>query len=165
MAEQVFSLKISGIDEFRLAMATADKNIRSHMEKALFRAGTKIQRRAQEILTENGHVVTGNLRRSIITDVVIPDTKGFSVTIVASESELEAGFNKNKSKVDELQANGKTVPHKYKSITGTFVYYAPFVEALPDGGFMLPAVLEMKDEVLQDLSDVIQKAIEEAGKK
>lgn len=165
MAERVFGVVIKGVDEFKLAMATMDKEIRSHMIPALYRAGVKVQRRAQEIIGEKGHVVTGNLRRSIITEAVVPEGSGFSVTISASEKELEQGFHKNKGKVNEYLANGKNVPKKFESSTGTFVYYAPFVEALPDGGYMLPSFLEKKDEVIKDLNAVIAKAIETIDRK
>lgn len=83
----------------------------SSMTKTLFNAVQIVEARAKEILTEKGHIVTGNLRRSINTSIV-----------------------ENSAKVSRVQV-------------GSFVEYAPFVEALPDGGFLYPAVVETFDQV------------------
>jgi hypothetical protein len=165
MAENVFSIKINGVQEYKLALATMDKSIRERMGQALFRAGVKVQARAQEIITEKRHVITGNLRRSILTEVHIPDGGGYGVRIFASEAELESGFESNKNKVKELEKNGKNVPKKFENVAGTFVYYAAFVELLPDGGFLLPATLEKSSEVIADCQAVVEKAIQEVDRK
>jgi hypothetical protein len=89
--------------------------IQSGFPRVMFQAGTIVQARAQEIITEKGHVVTGNLKRSIHTVVEIR-----SRTRVAA-------------------------------IVGTFVEYAPFVEALPDGGFMFEAAVQTSQQVVRYL--------------
>lgn len=83
----------------------------SEMTRTLFNACQIVEARAKEILTEKGHIVTGNLRRSITTSII-----------------------ENSTKVSRVQV-------------GSFVEYAPFVEALPDGGFLYPAVVETFDQV------------------
>jgi hypothetical protein len=79
------------------------RGVRGRLPRVMINAGQLVEARAKEILTENGHVVTGNLRRSINTQIV-----------EASESRVTVEV-------------------------GTFVEYAPFVENLPDGGFLFPA--------------------------
>lgn len=79
--------------------------------KDLFNACQIVEARAKEILTEKGHVVTGNLRRSINTSII------------------EAGVSR--ARVD----------------VGSFVSYAPFVEALPDGGYLFPASEQTFEQV------------------
>jgi len=44
---------------------------------------------------------------------------------------------------------------------GTNVEYAPFVEALPDGGYMFPAYWNKKDEVITGLQKAVLDAINE----
>jgi hypothetical protein len=80
--------------------------IMSGMPRVMLNAGQIIEARAKEIITEKGHVVTGNLRRSINTQL------------------------------------GEVTPLKIEVLVGSFVEYAPFVENLPDGGFLFPAAVE-----------------------
>lgn len=84
---------------------------------AMLRAGSVIANRAKEILTENGHIVTGTLRRSITTGI----TRKTRFYIVAE--------------------------------VGTFVEYAPYVEALPDGGYLNRAFQEKIRAAQQVLID------------
>lgn len=162
MAEKVFGVQINGIKQWQLALASMDDYIRKNMEAAMFRAGVKVQVRAQEILTEKQHVVTGNLRRSLMTQSSVdPSGKGWFVRISADTDRLEAGYGKSKGGGgDEPIDSGAN-----ELSVGTFVYYAPFVELLPDGGYMLPARLEKQEEVVKDLSDVIDKSIEVYNRK
>lgn len=81
--------------------------------RALLDGGLLMAARAKEIITEKGHIVTGNLRRSINA---------------------------------QLQTN---VRHRLEVEVGTFVHYAPFVEALPDGGYLFPASEETFPTVVQ----------------
>jgi hypothetical protein len=122
---QVFGLTITGLDKVVLSYAIANKNIKAELQKEIFQAGTIIQVEAQRILTEKGHVVTGNLRRSINTQVVVEDTL------------LEVDI-------------------------GTNVEYAPYIEALPDGGYLFPAYWAKKDEVMQRLQRAVKNAMDTA---
>lgn len=85
--------------------------------KALLDGGMIIAARAQEILTEKGHIVTGNLRRSI-----------------------------------SAQLN-TTTRNRIEVEVGTWVEYAPFVEALPDGGYLFPASEEAFPTVVQIMEE------------
>jgi hypothetical protein len=125
MARKIFGIEVSGVDMLALRLSIADKKLHSELEKGMFRAGTKIQKRAQEILTINEHIVTGNLRRSINTQTIV------------EESKLEVQI-------------------------GTNMEYAPFVEALPDGGYLFPAYIQLKDEVIGDLQKIVTQVINEA---
>jgi len=79
--------------------------------------GIIIADRAKEILTEKGHIVTGNLRRSISSQVVAVNEGSVDVEV------------------------------------GTWLVYAPKIEALPDGGFLYPAAEETFDEVTRFLTE------------
>lgn len=125
MAKQVFGIEVKGVDLLALRLAIANKSLHSKLEKGMFRAGTKIQKRAQEILTYNGHIVTGNLRRSIHTQATVEEDK-LEITI------------------------------------GTNVEYAPYVEALPDGGYLFPAFYQEKENVLEDVQKIVREVINEA---
>jgi hypothetical protein len=92
------------------------RNLNTNLGRALQNAGQIIEARAKEIITEKGHIVTGNLRRSINTQVV---------------------------------QTGSTLAAE----VGTFVFYAPFVEALPDGGYLFPASEEKFGEVTTILAE------------
>lgn len=91
------------------------EQISSELPRVMVNAGQIIEARAKEILTEKGHVVTGNLRRSINTQIV--EAQEMSVRVEV----------------------------------GTFVDYAIYVEALPDGGFLFPASEETFPVVTQFL--------------
>lgn len=77
--------------------------VQGRLPMVMVNAGQIVEARAKEILTENGHVVTGNLRRSISTLLT------------------------------------SATPTRVEVQVGTFVDYAIYVEALPDGGFLFPA--------------------------
>ena len=121
---KVFGMEIKGIDRIALSLAVANPKLHSELQKGMFRAGVAVQKRAQEILTYNKHVVTGNLRRSIHTEVTVEEDK----------MEVQIGTN---------------------------VEYAPYVEALPDGGYLFPAYWQEKDKVIADLQAVVTKVINE----
>lgn len=80
--------------------------VQSGLPRTMLQAGLIVQARAQEILTEKGHVVTGNLRRSINTQLV-----------EATETRVTVAV-------------------------GTFVVYGPFIESLPDDGYLYPASVQ-----------------------
>lgn len=92
------------------------RNVHGNVGRTLLRAGLLVAARAKEIITEKGHVVTGNLRRSIGAQPV------------------------------ETSANRIAVE------VGTFVEYGPFIEALPDGGFLFPASEETAGQVFELLA-------------
>ena len=121
---KVFGMEITGVDRIALSLAIANPKLHSELAKGMFRAGVAVQKRAQEIITEKGHVVTGNLRRSIHTEVTVEEDK----------MEVQIGTN---------------------------VEYAPYVEALPDGGYLFPAYWQEKDGVIADLQAVVTKVINE----
>ena len=80
---------------------------RSEMHRALLLGGAIVVTEARRILTRNGHIITGNLRRDIRTESTAP----------------------------------------LKVLVGSHVAYAYFVEMLPDGGFLRPAVRRTADDV------------------
>jgi len=99
--------------------------------RALLHGCQIIEARAKEILTEKGHVVTGTLRRSINSTVRVEGS-------VAGRA--------------LLQLTGRAHGARIVGEVGTFVYYAPFVEALPDGGYLFPASEEKFQEVTELLA-------------
>ena len=93
------------------------EDLQTNIGRTLQRGGLLIEARAKEILTENGHIVTGNLRRSINTQVI-------------------------RTGADRLYVE-----------VGSFLFYAPFVEALPDGGYLFPAAEQQFPAVTRLLLD------------
>jgi hypothetical protein len=89
----------------------------SELARVAMQAGFIVEARAKEILTEKGHVVTGNLRRSINTQLVSVGTYSATVQV------------------------------------GTFVVYGPYIENLPDGGFLFPASIQTFPEVSRFLNE------------
>lgn len=85
------------------------------------KAASILEKRAKEILTENKHIVTGALRRSIQTIVE------------------------------------RMVSDVILMKVGSFLDYAEYVENLPDGGYLYPAFLETKDEVLEYIVEELAK--------
>ena len=79
--------------------------------------------RAKMILTENKHVKTGNLRRSVTGEANIPN------------------------------------PDVIDGLVGTAVHYAPYVEALPDGGYLYRAVREKFPEVKQMIENEMRSIL------
>jgi hypothetical protein len=105
-------------------------DVQSSVGRSLFRGGLLVQARAKEIITEKGHVKTGNLRRSINTQLTRSGPGG-----------------------DRISAE-----------VGTFVEYAPNVEALPDGGYLFPASEEAFPQVVALLArDGLLPALERWG--
>ena len=88
-----------------------------NLGKLAMQAGLIVEARAKEIITEKGHVVTGNLRRSINTQLLEVGTYSARVGV------------------------------------GTFVVYGPYIENLPDGGYLLPAAVETFPEVSKFLNE------------
>jgi hypothetical protein len=93
------------------------KLISGGLPRTMMNAGQIIEARAKEILTEKGHVVTGNLRRSINTQLIDATERRVVVAV------------------------------------GSFVEYAPFVERLPDGGFLFPASVETLPQTIRFVYD------------
>jgi hypothetical protein len=89
----------------------------SKLGRIAIQGGNIIEARAKEIITEKGHVVTGNLRRSINTQL------------------------------SELEAFSATVE------VGTFVSYGPYIENLPDGGYLYPASIQTNEQVTKFFND------------
>ena len=46
---------------------------------------------------------------------------------------------------------------------GSDVHYAPYVEALPDGGYLFPAYVELKDEAFEFFKAGVRLAVLEAS--
>jgi len=110
-----------GFDNVSRQMKLYDAKIRASIEKSVETGMLNIADRAKGILTENRHVKTGNLRRSIKGDA-----KFVSRNVV-------------------------------EGTVGTDVHYAPYVEALPDGGYLFRSVTER----LPAVSMNIQKELAE----
>jgi hypothetical protein len=89
------------------------EDLQTNVGRALQRGGLLIEARAKEILTEKGHIVTGNLRRSINTQIIRTGGDRLFVEV------------------------------------GSFLFYAPFIEALPDGGFLFPAAQQQFPAVMK----------------
>jgi hypothetical protein len=110
--------------------------------RSAINAGQLIQARAQEIITEKGHVVIGTLRRSINTQLFLPGDAP-----VASDQGTSC-----EKKLSRVRGGGFAGIHDASSViveVGSFVEYAPCVEALPDGGFLFQASEEAFEAAAQ----------------
>jgi len=101
MAE-IFGLKLNGLEKLKLKTAILKKKSRDDLGKAMFIAGARIQVEAQGILTDNKHIVTGALRRSINTESQI---HGTSVLKVLVGTHLKYGID-----IELLEDGGYLVP-------------------------------------------------------
>lgn len=106
-----YSFEMEGWDRLKAQMKFLESNVRVAMAQAGWRGGEAISTRAHDILVENEHVISGNLK-----DSLHPESKWISPTVL----DIEVGTN---------------------------VFYAPYVEALPDGGYLYRAAHEKINEV------------------
>jgi len=107
------AFKMEGMEEFQKKLKLLEVATRQAMESAAERGGQSIAERAANLVTELGHVITGNLR-------------------------------------DSLHAEAKWInPNIIEVNVGTNVFYAPYVEALPDGGYLYKATREKIDKVYE----------------
>lgn len=99
-------MSVEGFDNVINKMKLHEENIRSAVLSTMGAGMNEIADRAKFFLTENHHVKTGNLRRS-----VKGEARQVSLTVIEGQ-------------------------------VGTNVHYAPYVEALPDGGYLYRSVQE-----------------------
>lgn len=126
---KIFDTEITGEEATMLAFELLKENVQKDCEAALTQAGGEIANLAQDILTAKGHVKTGTLRRSIQSYVTI--------------------------NAEELSSSIGSFPPGARGYFGSDAPYAPYVEALPDGGFLGPAYYQLKDKVNKWLADAI----------
>ena len=103
-------MKVDGVSKAISRLELVRPSVQAEIKGTMHRTVLMIAGRAQEIITEKGHVVTGNLRRSI---------------------QGKSGM------VSQYEVHGTV---------GTDVPYAPFIEALPDGGYLFQAYKEKMKE-------------------
>ena len=103
-----------GAEKIGIMFKLLNGKIRAEILQVYTLGMLQIAMRMKQIITDNGHVVTGNLRRSC--------TGG---------AELKLGW----WHIEGWVKAGDTA---------SGVHYAPAVEALPDGGFFYRAIEEMK---------------------
>jgi len=113
---------VEGFENFDRKMRAVDKAIREKCLDVIKDVSWDVANRAKDILTENRHVKTGNLRRSI---------------------KAEAHFESDTLIV---------------GTTGTDVHYAPYVEALPDGGYLYRAFREVVPKSIDDIRKKLKEA-------
>lgn len=149
----VFGVEITGVEQALMRLKMLDEGVRKDIESAIVKGGLVIANEARNILDTIkwevhsqtgyvrggvrypkgtpmiGHYNTGNLRRSLNAVAIV-------------EGDEIAGYV------------GSWLPGS-KGFTGTDAPYAPYVEALPDGGFLFPAYRMHKDEVQKWIADAI----------
>ena len=125
----MFGVNVTGAQKVFIRARLLDKAVQVSVKRELFRSALKVVGRAKQIIQEKGHIVTGNLQRSIAAEV------GDQVNIGLFEVNV-----------------------------GTNVIYGPKIEALPDGGFLLPAFQEKGPEVINDMRRLISQALDQFDK-
>lgn len=117
------------------------KNARD-VGNALARGGMLISTRGVEIIKEKGHVVTGTLWRSV--HVGFPGAQ--------HGGDFGAAFGgANLASAAMTNAHGEQAqvgPSTFQVHIGSWIYYAYFVERLPDGGFMYPAFKQRSESAM-----------------
>jgi hypothetical protein len=137
---------------FRQIMARNNqllKRIGTTQVRALFDGGEDIRVRAQEILREKGHYVSGNLFRSLNTQIIAPGGRG------------AAGVDPGPCRERLQRARGEEQPigrsrDDAAVEVGTSIEYAACVEGLDDGGYLFPASEEKFDPATETFSNAIQ---------
>jgi len=127
---------VGGTKEADAKFRATQMNIQVNLERILVIAGLEVANLAQDIITENEHIITGNLKGSI---------QSF-VTVDQEEASTSIG----------------SFPPGSKGYNGSDAPYAPFVEALPDGGFLFPAYMQKKDELEGLIKNAVKKTIDSA---
>lgn len=74
-------LRMIGAAKARARIKRMTQEFGSELPNIFVRGGTKIQKTAQKKITEKGHVVTGNLRRSLNTQVTDYSTDRVKVAV------------------------------------------------------------------------------------
>jgi len=129
---------VDGVDQANAKLKATEMNIQANLELILVSAGLEIANTAQDIITENGHIITGTLKGSIMSFVTVDQASKETYASIGSFPPGSKGFN------------GSDAP------------YAPYVEALPDGGFLRPAYNQKKKEVEGLIANAIKKVIDSA---
>ena len=119
--------KWTGVEQMAAKFKLLDKGVRSELLKAVDQSVEMMQVRAKQIITENNHVVTGNLRGSIKSEAKY-------VTLFLIQGEV-----------------------------GTAVHYAPYIESLPDGGYLFRAVKEELPSANIRLANAVKSVMGVAG--
>lgn len=118
-----FSMEVEGTGKTISVFELTRVSVREDIKKSMFRGVAMIANRADEIIVEKGHVVTGNLHRNM------------------------------KSKAGMVGA------WEIEGVAGTDVPYAPFIEALPDGGFLQAAYMQRKGLVITYIASQIKAVL------
>lgn len=118
---------IKGVDKVQLKLKLLETSVREKIKDAMAQGASIVVARAKEIITEKGHIITGNLRRSI---------------------QYKVGW----SGINEIDG-----------VVGTDVDYSIYVEALPDGGYLFPALREKGKEALGYVEKAVVEAVKEVS--
>jgi hypothetical protein len=122
-------IKITGVPKALVKLRLLDENVREKSLQAMKRACSLVERRAKENL-QGRH--SPHPYRHWVTG-----TLGRSI----------------KSKV------GFTGPYQITGVIGTDVPYAPYVEALPDGGYLFPALITEGPQAVKYFEEELEKII------
>jgi hypothetical protein len=111
------------------------EDLNTDIGRTLFQGGLLIQGRTQEKTIEKEHVVTGSLLRSWNTQLE-PRSAASRIFI---------------GRAGGAPTVGTTEP--VSVLVGSFMFYAPFVENLPDGGMLNEAAEERFDDVVDLMAE------------
>lgn len=123
MAGEFIAFRFDGSRAVPMALAKAGESTREKARQIMGEGVQELVGRAKQQLSDDGHIVTGTLRRSIQGD-----------------AEYET----------------YTRLHGW---LGTDVEYAPYVEALPDGGYLFRTLILHGPKVYKDINDAIARLL------
>lgn len=115
----------------------------------------EIQKRNVKLLQR----ISGGMTRTLFNAVQIVEAR-------AKEIIQEKGHVVTGSLVRSINTSiVETSPTRSVVAVGSFLVYAPFIEALPDGGYLFPAAVETFDQVSKFMvENGLQAAIKEWGR-
>jgi len=153
----IFGVKITGAQEISMKWKLAQPIIRKRVEVEMFNAGLIIAERAKEILDtvqwkvpsekKDGSPRTYGYRRGDNSKTAEYYPPGSTVIGHIQSRELR----------NSISAVAKApAPDKMEVNIGTWKDYAPYIEALPDGGFLYKAYLEKRDATVARLQGIIR---------
>lgn len=114
--------------------------VQRDLATAVVKSGTVIELRAKEILTEKGHVVTGNLRRSVNTQLGLVTKKSADAIVGASAVYAR--------RVEELPEG----PRRANPNRGV------------GGGFLAPAVTQRLAQAIKVAAEFMERALRKGAK-
>lgn len=141
--------KIEGINQTVAKIKILQEEVRDEIGRSMGRACTIIETQAKTNITEVEWTTKSGIYRGM----------GIKKTYYPAGSTLIGHVQTGNLRRSIKSKWGFTSQFEIVGVIGTDVPYAPYVEALPDGGFLFPALIKAGPQAVDYLKDEIKKAI------